>query len=61
MELFNSPNYPGYAVEVRQMGGGHVELEYARVMNPMIGGLSSYENQLQCSVYRSLPLFAGYL
>ena len=44
VELFNSPNYPGYAVEVRQMGGGHVELEYARVMNPMIGGLSSYED-----------------
>lgn len=37
VELFSGAQYPGYAVEIRPVNSGHVELHYARIVNPISG------------------------
>ncbi len=37
VEMFAGRLYPGYAVEIRQVSNGHVELHYARILNPILG------------------------
>jgi PKD repeat protein len=44
VEFFSGANYSGFAVQLSQVGNGHVELHYTKVLNPLLGVTPSSGN-----------------
>jgi hypothetical protein len=45
VEIFTGLLYPAHPIQIRQVGNGDVQLNYARISNPFIGWLDLYNTQ----------------